>query len=647
LWGEASDHATDMDLDLEEAVWVAPYILPETFIYGRLGKEDSHYIFKCVGAETRKWQTKSMGTIVEIRSTGAQSVLPPSRHPDGGRYFIKSGYEDFDFKLITKMEMERYGDEIAVSAVYVHHYPDEGSRHDYVHACTGTLCHAQWPDDKIKRVMGAVLTIVQNEETEMKDRKGSVVNTIEKHAAGDRTKGLTSLEGWMAADVIQGLRRWTGSGTMEGRLLTEPVRVAPTKKDTFDFNPEWLQVPGLVGDVTRWAHKRSYIEQPVFDLATGIMCTAIASCNHYLVQHWDTPLQPYIMITAPTGAGKNSVLDVIGEFTAKILLDEHVVSGVQSFYALLDTLGEDGMLHILWDEAARSMASAKRPEAAAYQLITHLLSLYGKGNGTSRAMPGRTRSIPAIVHPFVTVLATAQPDMLMEALTSVANETGFSNRFLLLDSGLQFPSVNLQRSKVFPSVIAKQGRLLRDHQPEGDFTTIEFHSAKTYASFQEFEETSRRRAFRGEAVWGRANQSALILAGIAAVGIDPYRPEITEDLAQWAMQLTSWSNDNWSNKMRLTGGGSIREQDHMRVQRMIERPMDFQTLATDAKDHQQLSLMKQGYMPLATLTKGTSRMDKRRRMEILDDLHESDVIASMEKTHGPNGRYTNVVYFAK
>jgi len=42
LWGDASDHATDIDLDMEEAIWVAEHILPETFIYGRSGKEYSH-----------------------------------------------------------------------------------------------------------------------------------------------------------------------------------------------------------------------------------------------------------------------------------------------------------------------------------------------------------------------------------------------------------------------------------------------------------------------------------------------------------------------------------------------------------------------------------------------------------------------------
>ena len=51
LWGEASDHATDIDLDLEEAVEVAEHILPETFTYGRTGKEWSHYLYRIVGAD--------------------------------------------------------------------------------------------------------------------------------------------------------------------------------------------------------------------------------------------------------------------------------------------------------------------------------------------------------------------------------------------------------------------------------------------------------------------------------------------------------------------------------------------------------------------------------------------------------------------
>jgi hypothetical protein len=140
LWGEPSDHITDLDLDLEEACLVAPHILPETFVYGRKGKESSHYLFRCIGAETRKWMIREIGTIVEIRSTGTQSALPPSRYPDGGRYFIEN---DVEFKQISKREFEQYAVMIAIAAIILKFYPQSGSRHDYVHAATGMLCHAK------------------------------------------------------------------------------------------------------------------------------------------------------------------------------------------------------------------------------------------------------------------------------------------------------------------------------------------------------------------------------------------------------------------------------------------------------------------------------------------------------------------------
>ena len=126
LWGDASDHATDIDLDMGEAIGVAEFILPETFIYGRSGKEYSHYVYRVIGAETRKWQVHELGTIVEIRSTGAQSVIPPSKHPEGGVYFT---HEDVDFTQLTKLDTERYCDEIAVASVFTHYYPQAGSRH--------------------------------------------------------------------------------------------------------------------------------------------------------------------------------------------------------------------------------------------------------------------------------------------------------------------------------------------------------------------------------------------------------------------------------------------------------------------------------------------------------------------------------------
>ncbi len=627
LWGDPSAHATDVDLDMDEAIWVAEQLLPDTFIYGRTGKEYSHYVYRVAGAKTKKWQTRELGTIVEIRSTGAQSVIPPSRHPEGGFYFT---HEDVDFISLTKLDLERYCDEIAVAAIFVHYYPEAGSRHDFVHACTGALCHQRWPASKVKRVMGAVLTIIQEEDDEMNDRMTAVVNTIEKHDAGDRTKGFTTLADWMSMEVISAVRRWTQSGMHEGQIVTRPVLddtpSAEPKKTVFD--EQLLEVPGLVGECAEWARKAQYLDQPIFSLATGIMCTALASSNNYVVQHWDTPLQPYMLVTAPTGGGKNSVLSSVGEFARRIGLDEVIFRGFQSYYAMLDILGEEGMACWLWDEAARHMANIRSTsQGQDFTVLTHVISMYGAANQFVPGVPGRKNTIPALDHPFFTLLATAQPDALMEAITGAARETGFVNRFMLFDTGDYFPARNMRRTRVFPSALKKHARALLTHEPNGEFTEVLFEDTDTYQRFDQFEEASRRKSRKDE-TWARANQNALILAGVAAVGVDAHRPVITPDLARWAIRLISWSNDCWAEKMRfIAQGTNYVEKNAVRVEAVISQPQKY--LKQQMSPNQRLAL-KAGMMPNAVLTRNTKGMKRHEREQIINDLLDADVIGCTE-----------------
>ncbi len=634
LWGEASDHATDIDLDLEEAVEVAPYILPETFMYGRTNKEESHYIYRIVGAETHKWQVSELGTIIEIRSTGAQSVIPPSRHPDGGIYF--SSNNDVDFVELTKLDMERYADEVAVAAVFTRFYPTQGSRHDYVHACTGALCHQEWQEDKIKRVMGAVLTVIQEDEDELDDRKGSVVNTIEKHHAGDRTKGFTTLQDWISMPVIAALRRWTESGKAEGKVVLAPPNLKPSPGKLV-FDASLLEVPGLIGEASEWAYRQSYKDQPIFGLAAGIMCTAMATCNHYVVQHWKTPLQPYLMVTAPTGGGKDAVLRAIAMFSKRLGLDDVVFRGFQSYYAMLDVIVEEGMACWLWDEAARFMAGARKTNSPDYTILSHIISLFGAANTNVPGTPGRRQSIPALEYPFLTVLATAQPEQLMEALTSVASETGFVNRFILFDTGTEYRPRNLHRSTVFPSAISKHAKQLRDHVPaDGQFTEVRFADNRTYSTFEKFEETSGRRTGAGQFSWARANQNALILAGLAAVGVDARRPVIDIYLCKWAIDLVTWSNNCWEAKVSTTASGeSYTEKDSFKIERIINNPQKY--VNQSGSDNQRMAL-KNGFTPKSVITRNTRGLDPRRRTQILDDLHESGLVGSAEK-------YNQIVYY--
>jgi hypothetical protein len=416
-------------------------------------------------------------------------------------------------------------------------------------------------------------------------------------------------------------------------LKPEPSRLA--------FDESLLEVPGLVGEVAKWANRENFIDQPIFGLAAGLMCTAMATCNHYLVQTWDTPLQPYLMVTAPTGGGKESALRAVSKFAHKMRLDEVVFQQFQSYYAMLDVMAEERMACWLWDEAARYMAAAKKVNTSDFATLSHVISLYGAANKWVPGSPGRNKTIPALDHPFLIVLATAQPDMLMDALTSTAQETGFVNRFILFDTGTEYTGVNQRRSHVFPSAIAKHAKQLINHEPrDGEFTEVKFADTRTYTAFQEFEEVSRRRAMGGQATWGRANQNALIVAGLAAVGVSAIHPVIDMDTAKWAIRIVTWSNDCWDQKVSMTAASdSYTEKDSFKIERIINNPHKYIAAAQSAP---QKKLLMDGFTPNSIVVKNTRGMDKRRRDQILDDLHEAGLIGSTEKGEG---QYAQVVYF--
>ncbi|MEO8272013.1 MAG: bifunctional DNA primase/polymerase, partial [Aureliella sp.] len=85
LTGEPSGWLVDIDLDHMRAVELASQFLPQTpAMFGREGKPRSHWLYKVSGpVATKKYRSKSAGMIVEFRSTGCQTVFPPSLHESG------------------------------------------------------------------------------------------------------------------------------------------------------------------------------------------------------------------------------------------------------------------------------------------------------------------------------------------------------------------------------------------------------------------------------------------------------------------------------------------------------------------------------------------------------------------------------------
>lgn len=88
ILGERSGGLVDIDLDDPISHKLADKFLPPTGTKtGRASAPNSHWWYICPGVETRKWSLpESRNTVVELRSTGCQTVVGPSIHPSGEKY---------------------------------------------------------------------------------------------------------------------------------------------------------------------------------------------------------------------------------------------------------------------------------------------------------------------------------------------------------------------------------------------------------------------------------------------------------------------------------------------------------------------------------------------------------------------------------
>lgn len=640
LWGAPSGWVVDIDLDWDESVAAAAVLMPDTFRYGRHSRPNSHYLYRCegmqgskfhaIGNTNEKGEKENEGAIVEIRSTGSQSVLPPSIHPENERYEINS---DVPIRSISRLHLERYARYTASAAVLARHYPESGARHDYVHAVAGTLLHTGWETTAVLSFMDAMLGAASGKEDDRRQRDRTVTNTIEKFREGERIAGWRTLSQWLPGKDLEQLRKWLEPSKRQIEIVSNED-VLPGRENIKIIPPDGvLEVPGLVGEVAKWAGARSFAQQPLFNLAAGLATVALASQNKYIVDAWDTPLQPYFLMLAPTASGKESALESIATAAKRIDMQSMIFQGFQSYHAMLDTIATPPNIGCwLWDEAARKIKTAMRSQGSQdYQIITHLLSLYGKGNSSVAGIPGRKAAIAAIDRPFLLITAAAQPSQLIEAITDSDISLGLINRFILFDAGNHLPDTNHDRKLIFPSHLEDSLKVFRDVKPkvngsEFPVTRVRLDTTETYAIFRDFHEHCRELAVKGGGweMWGRANQNALICAGLVAIGVSPKRPAITIEIARWAIRLLEWTSDRWVQRIEECSSRSAHEEHSKYLERAIRTAKDF---AHRALGHpQELVVLRKGYMPRSTLTRVSRHIRGKDLEETLASLVTSDLV---------------------
>lgn len=626
LWGKI----VDVDLDWDECLPIAEKLLPETFVYGRPNRRKSHYLFRLSRATKGvKWRLARkladeddlpVEVVLELRGAGSQTLLPGSRHPDGGFY---STDIDREFASIDIETLKNLCGQIAALAALVREYPRGGGRHDFIAALTGALVRGGFNDDEVTERVEAFLDAVGRKEDDRAQRLRTVGSVL--IASKDKSStyyGWNTLKDYVSERVLERARVWLVSRKRKGSIDEVPDEVVKVADELYAPFAGGA-VDGLVGEVAQWAARRSFIEQPSFDVAVGLICTAIASRNKWVVEGWETPLQPYFMLAAPTAAGKESALESIGEFSRRVGLGATAVSGFQSYHAMLDRLAVERSAVWLWDEAARKLKSAMRSIGGPdYGTITHILSLYGKSTGTVAAMPARGTPIPELVNPFMIIAGATQPRLLVESVSANEMLVGLINRFVLFDAGDGAGRENLRRENYWPTRIDAMARRLRDTpRPVGDgFRTIRWGSVSVYNRMREFSNEMRTLAAREEfgELYGRAAQNAILVAGIVALGQSA--GSISQGVCDWSIGLIEWSLGRWRSRFEGQLANTRIEADSKRVEQIISKARAMaDKKGLNAKTR---SLLSRGLMPRSLLVRSIRWVNARDL-----DLHIATLVA--------------------
>jgi hypothetical protein len=208
LTGEPSGGLIDIDLDCDEAVALAPVLLPETPMRsGRPSRPRSHHWYVTTPIpENATFKDIDGTTLVELRGTGRQTVVAPSEHPEGEPYRWEGPLEP---AAVSGDVLAAAGRRLAAATLLVRHWPRRpGSRHDIANALAGLVARGGWAADEAASFIRAVAQAAGDEEAASRAR--DALATARTLARGGKVTGGPTLAALLSDQVVAKAREWLG-----------------------------------------------------------------------------------------------------------------------------------------------------------------------------------------------------------------------------------------------------------------------------------------------------------------------------------------------------------------------------------------------------------------------------------------------------
>jgi len=249
LLGEPSGWLIDLDMDWPEVARMRRYFIGETLTFGRSGNPSSHALVIAENAITRKFslsrQPESM--ILEIRSTGCQTIFPSSTHKDTGE-LIDWDNENPILKIDAD-ELERRCGVWASASLLLRHWTP-GVRDDLATAICGTLLRGGWDINSVDDFIEIIALEAGDNEILARLKASRLAKGLDSNG---HVPGLPRLREILGSQEADKIIDWMNLGIFSGFKCTDignSERLAAQYGQDSRYCPEFSK--WLTWDGHRW-----------------------------------------------------------------------------------------------------------------------------------------------------------------------------------------------------------------------------------------------------------------------------------------------------------------------------------------------------------------------------------------------------------
>lgn len=319
--------------------------------------------------------------------------------------------------------------------------------------------------------------------------------------------------------------------------------------------------PGLLGDICAFIEEAA--PRPVYEIAlAGAIGLMSGICGRaYNVSR--TGLNSYTLLIAPTGTGKEAIASGIdrlmhavsslshncktfigpGDISSSQALAKHFHRHSKSFVAMPGEVG-------LWLQRICG-PFAGPADVGVMRAILQLYSVSGQGQTFKAQINSqKENSTDESIAPAFSILGESTPEQFYTILDDTMIASGLLPRFTIIEYLGKRPRRNPLAAKAYPTdhlikglaTVCTNAYSLNEinqvievgYTPEGEaiLDTWDVHCDDEINVGGAAGEVRKQ-------LWNRGHIRALKLAGLVAVGINPYQPTICEETAKWAIRIVN------------------------------------------------------------------------------------------------------------